>query len=73
MFSQDFGKMLIYLGAILVIVGLLVHFGGKWFSLGRLPGDLKWENGGFGIYFPVVSCIIISIILTIVLNLFGRR
>lgn len=73
MFSQDFGKMLIYLGIILVVAGALMCMGGKWFSLGRLPGDLKWESAGFGVYFPVVSCIIISIILTIVLNLFGRR
>jgi hypothetical protein len=51
----------------------LVLWGGlapKW--LGRLPGDIRIERGNFGFYFPIVTCIIISIILTVIFSLFRR-
>ncbi|WP_199883787.1 DUF2905 domain-containing protein [Anaerosinus massiliensis] len=73
MIMHDFGKTLIYMGLILIVVGLILHFGGKWIQFGKLPGDFKWESGNFGVYFPLASSIIISILLTIILNLFFRR
>ncbi|NLP41239.1 MAG: DUF2905 domain-containing protein [Veillonellaceae bacterium] len=65
--------MLMTFGAILFIIGIIVHFGGKVINLGRLPGDIRIEGENFGFYFPIVSSIVISIILTIILSIFGRR
>ena len=67
-------KLFIYAGIALVIIGLLIHYAPgvfKWF--GRLPGDIhiKLDNGS--IFIPVTTMIIISIVLTIILNLFFRK
>lgn len=70
---DSFGKTLIYLGIILVIVGIVLHYGGKFLSLGRLPGDIHWEKGNFSFHFPIVTSLILSILLTVILNLFTRR
>lgn len=70
---DSLGKTLIYLGIILVIVGIVLHFGGKFFSLGRLPGDIHWEKGNFSFHFPIVTSLILSLLLTVILNLFTRR
>lgn len=66
------GKFLISAGVLLVIAGLLVEFGGKFLPLGHLPGDIHitGEHGSF--YFPVVTCVVISIILSALLNFFSR-
>lgn len=57
---------------ILLVVGLLVEFGRKFLPIGHLPGDvhITSEHGSF--YFPVVTCVVISIILSALLNFFGR-
>lgn len=70
----DMGKILIYIGIALalVIIGLLIHFGGKLLPLGKLPFDFKWEGSNWGVYFPLGSSILISIILTLILNLLFR-
>lgn len=70
---DSFGKTLMVFGAVLMGVGALLYFGGKipWF--GRLPGDIHVERENFSFYFPVVTSILLSVILTIVLNLFSRR
>lgn len=73
MFSHDIGKTLIYLGAALIVVGLIVQFGGKFFHLGRLPGDFKWESGNFGVYFPLATSLLLSVVLTIACSLFWRK
>jgi NAD/NADP transhydrogenase beta subunit len=76
MFSGGFdsiGKSLIYIGVIIAVIGLALHFGGKYISFGRLPGDIRIEKENFGFYFPIVSSILLSIVLTILLNLFTRR
>ncbi|MDR3562716.1 MAG: DUF2905 domain-containing protein [Negativicutes bacterium] len=70
---DSFGKTLMFFGVILLIVGALVHFGGKYTSLGRLPGDIRIEKENFSFYFPIVTSILVSVILTIVLNIFSRR
>jgi hypothetical protein len=67
------GKILIVSGIALVIAGLLFSFGGKLFNLGRLPGDIFIKREGVSFYCPIVTCIVISIILTLVLNLFTRK
>jgi len=64
------GKTLINVGIILVVVGCIMHFGGKFLDFGNLPGDFKWSNGNSSFYFPLASCIIISIILNIIMSFF---
>lgn len=70
---DSFGKTLMFFGVILLIVGAVLHFGGKFLSLGRLPGDIRVEREHFSFYFPVVTSILLSVILTIILNIFTRR
>ena len=64
--------MLTILGGVLIIVGaaLWSGFGGGW--LGRLPGDIRIERGNSAFYFPIVTCIVISIVLTLLLSFFRR-
>ena len=66
----DLGKMLIYFGIILVVVGCVIHFGGKLVPFGRLPGDINIVGENSSFHFPVVTCIIISIVLSVIANLF---
>jgi hypothetical protein len=67
------GKLLIMLGLGAILIGLVIIALSKFISLGNLPGDIiiKGENGG-GFYFPVVSCIVISVVLSVIMNLFNR-
>lgn len=67
------GKLLIVIGIFLAIIGGFISVFGKLFPLGRLPGDIFVQKGNFTFYFPVVSGILISLILTIILNLIFRR
>lgn len=68
-----FGKMLIIGGIVMVITGLILLISPRIPWLGRLPGDIRIEGKNSSFYFPVVTCIILSIILSIIMNLFGRR
>jgi len=71
--NQASGKYIIFTGFILVAVGIIVYFfhdSFKWF--GRLPGDIRIEKKNVSFYFPVVTMIIISIILTLVINIIKR-
>ena len=67
------GHMLILFGIILIVVGLTVMYVGKLPFIGRLPGDITLRGRNWSFYFPVVTCLILSIILTLLLNLFFRR
>ncbi|MCC5875154.1 MAG: DUF2905 domain-containing protein [Candidatus Sumerlaeia bacterium] len=55
-----------------MVVGVTLLLAGK-LGFRGFPGDIRVEREGMGIYFPVVTCIVISIILTVVINLFGRK
>ena len=70
--SDAFGRLLVGAGITLVIVGLLVLWG-RFIKFGSLPGDFTWAGRGWAVSFPLATCIIISIILTLVLNLLARR
>ena len=59
-------RFLIILGIVLVAVGLLWPFIQR-LGLGRLPGDIRIETEGGGFYFPIVTCLIISVVLSLVL------
>lgn len=68
------GKLLVVMGIVLIGVGLLLVWGPKIPFLGRLPGDIYFKKGDFTFYFPVVTCILVSLILTLILTLiFGRK
>ena len=69
---QGIGKSLIFFGLILIIIGGLFLLGDKIPFLGRLPGDIHWQRKNFHFFFPLTTCIILSVILTILLNLFRR-
>ena len=68
MWLQGIGKILILVGAFLAFLGLLLVFWQKIPLLGKLPGDILVQKGNFQFFFPVVTCLIISILLTIILN-----
>ncbi|MEB2308298.1 MAG: DUF2905 domain-containing protein [Candidatus Brocadiaceae bacterium] len=68
-----FGKILIGLGILMIIVGGLFVLGGKIPFLGRLPGDVAIQRKNFSFYFPITTCIIISIILSLIMWLLRRR
>ena len=68
------GKFLMTLGVLLLLGGAVLYFGEKYFNLGRLPGDIHIERENFRFHFPIVTSLLVSVILTILLNLFlGRR
>jgi hypothetical protein len=72
--GRGVGQMLIVLGLILVGAGVLVLWGGRLpLRLGRLPGDIVIRGKHSAFYFPVVTCLILSALLTLVTWLFGRR
>ncbi len=66
------GRMLIVLGIIIVAVGLVLLFAPKIPHIGRLPGDIYVKKDSFTFYFPLTTCIIISLILTLVFWIFRR-
>ena len=66
------GKLLILFGAILLIAGLLIEYGAKIPYIGRLPGDVVIENKNFKFYFPIMTSIVISILLTLIIYLINK-
>lgn len=67
------GKWFLVLGLALAFVGALLLVGEK-FGLGKLPGDLTWRGDKVTFHFPLVSSIVVSVVLTLLLNLWlGRR
>lgn len=65
------GKILITIGIVLLILGAVILLGGK-IGLGKLPGDIFVKKGNSTFFFPIVSSLIISLILTLILNLFKK-
>ena len=68
----ELGKMLVIFGVAMVLIGLALWsgFGSGW--LGRLPGDIRIQRGNSAFYFPIVTCIIISIVLSLIFSFFRR-
>ena len=62
-------KILIIIGIIIFLIGLLYPFIKK-LDIGQLPGDIIFKSGNSTLFFPIVTCLIISIILTLIFNLF---
>ncbi|HLG29849.1 MAG TPA: DUF2905 domain-containing protein [Candidatus Brocadiales bacterium] len=70
---SSFGKLLIFFGLLLTVLGFFILLGSRIPFIGRLPGDIVVERKNFNFYFPVVTCLIISAILSFVLWLLGRK
>jgi hypothetical protein len=68
----DIGRPLIVLGAVLLLLGLALTFGPRIPGLGRLPGDVVYRKGNTTFYFPIVTCIVVSLLLTLVFSLFRK-
>jgi hypothetical protein len=68
----EIGRTLLILGGVLVVVGLLLTFGGRIPGLGRLPGDLVYRRGNFTFYFPLVTSLLLSLLLTAILAILRR-
>ena len=68
----EIGRALLVLGGVLFVVGLLFSLGSRIPGLGRLPGDIVYRKGNFTFYFPLVTSLLLSLLLTAVLNIFRR-
>jgi uncharacterized membrane protein YidH (DUF202 family) len=68
----ELGKFLVIIGVVVVVLGLLLWSGIGTGWIGRLPGDIRIERANSAFYFPIVTCIIISIVLTLIFSLFRR-
>jgi hypothetical protein len=69
---SGFGRALILLGLLLVVLGLIFSFAGRLPWLGNLPGDITIHRGRFTFYFPIATCIVISVIISLVLYFLRR-
>jgi hypothetical protein len=70
---RELGRTLLFLGGFVILIGALLFFGGKLpFRLGRLPGDIIHRGEHTTIYFPIVTCLVLSIGLNLLLWLFSR-
>jgi len=65
---QGTGKILLLIGVFLLVLGLLFIFWQRIPFLGKLPGDIFLQKGNLRLFFPIATCVIISIVLTIILN-----
>ena len=71
---EQFGRMLMIVGVLIVFAGLLVAYGPRLpFRPGRLPLDIHVQRGNFSFYFPLGTSIVVSILLTLVFSLLKRR
>jgi hypothetical protein len=70
---QAVGRLLIVMGLLLAILGVLLVLAGRIPFIGRLPGDIVYQRGNFTLYIPLMTMLILSLLLTILLNLLFRR
>ena len=68
------GRLILGLGLVLVVIGAVVMLAGRAnLPLGRLPGDITYRGKNTTVYFPVVTCLLLSVVLSLVMWLFNRR
>lgn len=73
---DNLGKILIVAGAVILAVGIVVTVAGRipfLSQLGRLPGDIRYQRGSTTIYVPIVTCLLLSVLLSLILKLIQRR
>ena len=69
---NSIGRMLAAAGFFLLLAGLFLLLAGKVLPQGRLPGDIFWQKGNFTFFFPLATSLLLSLVLTLLLNLFRR-
>jgi hypothetical protein len=69
---QSFGKIIIIAGVILVFAGLVISFWDKIPLIGKLPGDIFYKGKNFTFYFPIVTSILLSLIISVILYFFRK-
>ena len=69
---MDVGRFLVIAGTVIIVVGVLFLVADK-FPIGRLPGDFHFGSGKVRIYIPVATCILLSIVITLIVNFFTRK
>jgi hypothetical protein len=72
--SEQLGKTLVGIGLSIALMGMLVLLASKvsWLRFGRLPGDIDIQRGGFSLFFPITTMLILSAVLSLILFLIGR-
>lgn len=69
---NELGKLLVVVGLVIVAIGILLWSGVGKGWLGRLPGDIHYTKGNFSFHFPIVTCLILGAVLTLLLWLFKK-
>ena len=73
MAMADLGKLLLVLGGVIIVIGAALLLAGRFnLPLGRLPGDIVYRGKNSVFYFPIVTCIVISVVLSLIFWLLGR-
>ena len=70
---SDLGKSIITIGIVLIIVGVIMTIAGKIPGVGKLPGDIFIKKENFSFYFPLTTCILLSIILSAIMYFLGKK
>ena len=70
---HDIGRMLVVFGLLIALVGVVVMLVGRVPWLGRLPGDIHIQRGNWTFYFPLATSLLLSVVLTLILWILGRR
>jgi len=70
---ESLGKTLILIGVVAIAIGAVLFLFGRVTWIGRLPGDIVIRRGNFTFYFPVVTMLLLSVVLTVLFNLIGRK
>ncbi|HEV3097246.1 MAG TPA: DUF2905 domain-containing protein [Candidatus Dormibacteraeota bacterium] len=69
----ELGKLLVIVGVVVVVLGLFLALGPRIPFLGKLPGDISVDRGNVHFYFPIATGLLLSVVLTLLLNLFFRN
>ena len=69
---EGIGRVLIVVGIVIAVLGLIIFLGGRIPVLGKLPGDIIIKKEGFSFYFPIVTFLLLSVVLTVIVNIILR-
>ena len=70
---QDFGRILMIIGVVLLLIGGLLYFTKTLTWLGKLPGDISFRKGNFSFHFPLMTSLLLSVLLTLALYFFNKK
>ena len=69
---METGRFLVIAGTVVIVIGVVFLMSDK-LPIGRLPGDLKFGGERFRVYIPIATCVLLSIVITLIVNLFSRK